>query len=224
MRLRAGDAAGLVTGFRESSLCSGWFNSYTTEVLMRHGYDQAATKTAIAEDFAERISVFLARPRYAAGFFGRKFVSQWTEPTFQSVWSAAVQTRSGPVSAAAESLFYGEGAEAFARVSAPLVRFVYAAFTFACARLLRRESGLSARAGFGRLPASGGCGALILTLPLACLGTGVYHMLFEAKAQYVLPVLLYMLPYAAAAFAGGGAPEGAAGNAASCNAPRDMSK
>ena len=42
-----------------------------------------------------------------------------------------------------------------------------------------------------------------MTLPLLCLGTGIYHMLFEAKAQYVLPVLMYMLPYAAAAFAGG---------------------
>ena len=217
--------AWLVTGFRESSLCSGWFNSYTTEVLMRHGYDQVATKAAIAEDLAERASVFLARPRYAAGFFGRKFVSQWTEPTFQSVWSAAVQTRTGPVSAAVESLFYGNGAEVFARVSAPVVRFVYAAFAVACVRLLRRGNGRPDRAGPGRLPASEGCGALILTLPLACLGTGIYHMFFEAKAQYVLPVLLYMLPYAAAAFAGwAGAPERSGEGASSCNAARDMSK
>ena len=66
---------------------------------------------------------------------------------------------------------------------------------------------------------------LILTFPLACLGTGIYHMFFEAKAQYVLPVLLYMLPYAAAAFAGwAGAPERSGEGASSCNAARDMSK
>ena len=37
-----------------------------------------------------------------------------------------------------------------------------------------------------------------LALPVTILGGALYHLIFEAKAQYAYPYMVYMLPLAAA--------------------------
>ena len=41
-----------------------------------------------------------------------------------------------------------------------------------------------------------------LALPVTILGGVLYHLLFEAKAQYAYPYMVYMLPLAAAGLCG----------------------
>ena len=41
-------------------------------------------------------------------------------------------------------------------------------------------------------------GAALLMIPLTVLGGALYHLIFEAKAQYAYPYMVYMLPLAAA--------------------------
>ena len=36
-----------------------------------------------------------------------------------------------------------------------------------------------------------------LALPVTILGGALYHLIFEAKAQYAYPYMVYMLPLAA---------------------------
>ena len=40
--------------------------------------------------------------------------------------------------------------------------------------------------------------AAMLMIPVTVLGGTLYHLLFEAKAQYAYPYMVYMLPLAAA--------------------------
>ena len=42
-----------------------------------------------------------------------------------------------------------------------------------------------------------GTGAVQLMLPVTVLGGFLYHMLFEAKSQYIYPYMLLLLPLAA---------------------------
>lgn len=171
--------AWLVTGFRESSLCSGWYNSYTTTVLMGNGYDQERTRAQVKADFEERLAIFRARPRYAAAFFGKKLISQWQEPSYQSIWSSAAGTHSQAVPAAVESIYTGKTGQALAVYFNHLMQLIYAAFLLGLIALFKNRN----------LPA--------LMLPLVLLGAAIYHLLFEAKAQYVLVYIPLMLPIAA---------------------------
>ena len=41
-------------------------------------------------------------------------------------------------------------------------------------------------------------GAALLMIPVTVLGGALYHLIFEAKAQYAYPYMVYMLPLAAA--------------------------
>ena len=41
-------------------------------------------------------------------------------------------------------------------------------------------------------------GLAALALPVTILGGALYHLIFEAKAQYAYPYMAYMLPLAAA--------------------------
>ena len=44
--------------------------------------------------------------------------------------------------------------------------------------------------------------AAALMIPVTILGGVLYHLLFEAKAQYAYPYMVYMLPLAAAGLCG----------------------
>lgn len=60
-------------------------------------------------------------------------------------------------------------------------------------------------AALGLLRLSRGGGLLHLPLALTVFGGGLYHMLFEAKALYILPYFLMLLPYAAYGLCGAAA-------------------
>ena len=58
---------------------------------------------------------------------------------------------------------------------------VYALSAVGGARLLKKKGDMAA-----------------LALPVTILGGALYHLIFEAKAQYAYPYMVYMLPLAAA--------------------------
>ncbi len=172
--------AWLVTGFRESSLAPGWFNSYTTTVLMTNGYDQDRTTRQIKEDFEARLSEFCGRPRYVLAFFAKKIISQWQEPEYQSIWSSEAGEHSAAPAAWVQSIYTGRTGEALYAYCNQCVQVLYAAFFAGLFRLLKKPDE----------------GALMP--PLVLLGAALYHALFEAKAQYVLVYIPLMMPVAAA--------------------------
>ena len=57
---------------------------------------------------------------------------------------------------------------------------VYALSAVGGARLMKKKDGMAA-----------------LALPVTILGGALYHLIFEAKAQYAYPYMVYMLPLAA---------------------------
>ena len=172
--------AWLVTGFRESSLCSGWYNGYTTTILLKNGYDQEATRAAVKADFEERFEIFKSRPRYALAFFGKKLISQWQVPSYQCIWSSEVGKHSAPLPEAVASIYEGRTGEVLDTYFNHLMQFIYAGFVIGLIALMKKRN----------LPA--------LALSLVLLGACLYHLLFEAKAQYVATYIPLMLPIAAA--------------------------
>ncbi len=174
--------AWLVTGFRDSSLCAGWYNGYTNNILMQNDYNYDATLAQCKLDFAERVDELIHRPVYLGSFFYHKITSQWNEPAYQTIWSSATSDRSGEVSDLIESLSKGPASDAFNAYCNQLMQFVYIAMTVAFFVFLRKKEERSEAR---------------MIIPTILVGAVLYHALFEAKSQYAIIYVPMMLPYAA---------------------------
>lgn len=174
--------AWLVTGFRDSSLCAGWYNGYTNNILKNNNYDYDVTLAQCKADFAERVEIFASRPIYFGSFFYHKITSQWNEPAYQSIWSSATHDRSGEISAFVRSLSKGEASDAINAYFNQLMQFVYVAMTISFFVLLRKKDERSEAR---------------MIVPVILIGAALYHAIFEAKAQYAIIYVPMMLPYAA---------------------------
>ncbi|MEA4870970.1 MAG: glycosyltransferase family 39 protein [Christensenella sp.] len=177
--------AWLVTGFNDSSLAPGWYNSYTGSVLRRSDFDYNKALALCKADFVERVELFASRPIYLASFFYYKITSQWNEPEFQSIWSSAsarLKGQTSPVSEFVLSLGTGRASEVIHEYFNQVMQFVYVAMAFSFWILLRKkEERDEAR----------------MIIPLILIGAALYHALFEAKSQYAIIYIHMMLPYAA---------------------------
>jgi len=174
--------AWLVTGFRDSSLCAGWYNGYTNYILSQNNYDYDVTLAQCKTDFAERADIFLSRPIYFGSFFYHKIMSQWNEPEFQTIWVNAIYERSGEATDLVKSICDGEAGLALEVYFNQLMQLIYAAMAFAFFVLFRKkEERDEAR----------------MIIPMILLGAAIYHALFEAKSLYAVIYVPMMLPYAA---------------------------
>ena len=162
---------------------AGWYNGYNWNVFVTNGYDTAATTAACRTSLAERFQTFLHHPRYALRFFFDKFSSQWNEPTFMSIQTNEWYSRNcEPQSALAISLLYGKGRILLTELM-NVYHFLIMLGTMVGLWVQRREWKLE-KAYF----------------VLNVFGGILFHMLWEAKARYVLSYFVLMLPIAAAGY------------------------
>jgi hypothetical protein len=69
----------------------GWYNGFEFDTYSKTGYDSEAAAEIGKEAFKERIIYLGNHPGYAVSFFGKKIVSSWCDPTFESIWSGALE-------------------------------------------------------------------------------------------------------------------------------------
>lgn len=169
----------LAMGIHEGDSCSGWYDpSYTTTAFKMTEYDVSATTEIAMDAIKARLEEFCSEPVECRRFFGRKFLSQWNEPSYQGLWTNQVrQHYSKP------GLLYELSCHRFERLVKAFMnvyqQLVFFAFTVGLVRLLRRRD------------------MLMSLLPLCVLGGMLYHLLFEAKSQHSQAYFMLMLPVAA---------------------------
>lgn len=167
----------------EGGSAAGWYNGYNCSVFLEHGYDQQATKAACMAELQDRFSYFLHHPRYTPFFFFDKFSSQWNEPTFMSIQTNEWYSRNvEPQSGLAISLLYGTG-RAILTEMMNIYHFLIM-FGTAVGLWVQKKEWRLEKAYF----------------VLNIFGGMLFHMLWEAKARYVLCYFVLMLPVAAAGY------------------------
>lgn len=175
----------LMQGITESDRAPGWYKelpySFRPEAA-------AASAGRLEADIRARIAQFRASPAYARYFFGRKIMSQWDEPTFQSIWVSRIKKSDDTVPPVVAGIYYGAAGRALETYFKYQVQFIHCLFTAgAVLALVRRKRDFPGESGLR--PA-----ALLLLL---VLGAFCYHAIAEAKSQYVLIYIPLMLPFAA---------------------------
>lgn len=169
----------LAMGLHEGQSCSGWYDTdFTTNAFTHAGKDPDAASEIALEGIKSRLDYFMDEPVEALRFFGRKFLSQWNEPSYQSIWTNKVRTHYSEPSAMYN--FFCNRVESAVMTAMKLYQqMVFFGFTLGLVGLLFRRD----------IPAS--------LFPLVILGGMLYHLLFEGKSQYVMSYFVLMVPIAA---------------------------
>lgn len=191
--------AWFVMGFSESKRAPGWYNGYTYKILKEANWDTDTAKQLISKDFSSRLSVFAEDPNYAGNFFLKKFVSQWNEPTFESIWVSKIRDHGVKLRSFAISMYDGRLGNALTSYDEHYVTLIY--FTFAAgllAMFFKKRSNAACNMNIASPDSMQACSLKsMMLLPLFVLGGCLYHFLFEAKSQYALLYFVMMLPFSA---------------------------
>lgn len=174
----------LVMGLSDRGIegvCPGWYNGYVGE-FFDIDITPEAQKAVVLADLQARIPELLDNPSYTAAYLRDKCLSQWIEPGYSTMsygnrcdW----QDRFNGVAA----LVYREDSPVRAALDACMNVCQQALYVLALIgglRLLRR-----------------GTGTDMLALPVTVLGGFLFHLLFEAKSQYIYPYAVLLMPVAA---------------------------
>lgn len=165
---------------KETDNGCGWYNGYNMNVYRENGFDRQETTEDCLENIQESLQRFVQHPKAAIYFFYKKFVSQWNDPTFQSLivneWSSRYTENKLPL---ADFFIYGMGR----RILSQMMNF-YHLLVLTCSvagsvYLIRNW----------RLERA--------YLMLNVFGGFLFHMIWEAKGRYILGYFIFLLPIAA---------------------------
>ena len=172
--------ARLVMGLQESATCAGWFNGYTAPFI-----DLSVTagmqKEIASADLAQRLAELAADPGMTLSFLRDKYLSQWLEPGYSTLWYGFRCDWLGRFNGLA-ALLYRENSPVRAVVEGYMNLYQQAFYAMAvvgAAACLKRRGDVTA-----------------LVLPVTVFGGFLFHMLFEAKSQYIFVYAVYLMPLA----------------------------
>ena len=165
-------------GLREASNAPGWYEpGYTVYSYEWHNYDPEETHEIAIEGIKERLDYFSEHPNYRHNFFYRKFMSQWNETSYQSIWNNQVRSlydQRGKIA----NWVCGDGTAKTKRYMDIYSQLIFAACLAGLFACLKNKNFLS------------------IMLPLIILGGMLYHLLAEAKSQYAMPYFIMMIGFA----------------------------
>lgn len=158
----------------------GWHvKEYQTTMRDTYGDDAAGVGEQAKEDIAIKFKEFAAEPEKALDYYYKKLVTMWNEPTFTSIWISKSVTTYAEPTALAKFVYSDSFDEAFRLVMKKAIVVVYTGFALSAVFLLRKRDEVR------------------LLLPVSILGGLLFHLIVEAKSQYVLEYLPLLLPLAA---------------------------
>lgn len=170
-------------GLQEGMRADGWYNGYITTQIYAVGFDGKRASAIAKEDLQKRLAELAANPAYTVSFFNNKLLSQWTETTYEAFWvnKNVRYTREPP--AWKHSILYGDANRGFERWMDASSAALFLAFAAALVRLAFKRGKIKWDDCFG-----------IVTLVVAVFGGWLFHMIFEAKSQYMVVYLPMIIP------------------------------
>ncbi len=174
-------------GISESGMAPGWYNGKAMETLRDNKMD-VDKANQVASDGIKRRLTELSSANQLGEFYWKKYISQFNEPSYESIWISQVRKHNYPegekLPALVDSVYSGGMQKVFDNWFNYSVMLIYLSFTAGMILMILRKK-LTTES---------------LILPVAILGAILYHMLFEAKSQYILPYFILMIPFAVYGF------------------------
>ena len=169
-------------GLQESPMAPGWYTKTAVNDYMKGGFDAERGNAVAQTSIDRRLEEMSDDLGYAFDFFGKKILSQWNEPSYESIWISQVKQHSHELSDLAKDIYNnGFRGQLFALHFNFYMQILFVLFALGIYLLfIDRKTNIET-----------------VLLPLVLLGAFGYHLLFEAKSQYALTYLPLLLPLAA---------------------------
>ena len=169
-------------GLQESYMAPGWYTNIGMKTFMESGFDSDKANAKAKQDIDTRVKALTSNLNYGADFFSKKILSQWNEPTYESIWVSKVKSHyNGDPDSVVKSVYDGGMGK--------VLDFYFNIYMQALFLLFA--------GGMLVLLAKGRMNSATVLLPLVLLGAFGYHLLFEGKSQYILTYIILMIPTAA---------------------------
>ena len=174
----------LAMGMQESRQGCGWDNNYQKDVYNASGFDYDKMRETGKVELRERLLFFAENPVYAAEFYGKKILSQWNGPLYQSVFFTADQRQStSPEDETPADRVSGSAFWMILGICDRVQFVIYLGMLFWYLLAVKEEKGI-----------------LRQLFAVTVLGGFFFSLLWEAKARYILPYYLFMFPCAAVGY------------------------
>lgn len=168
-------------GLNDSYMAPGWYNGIAIDTYKSCNLNNEVANQRAWSNIKNRLDVFSSNPGYTFDFFGKKIVSQWNEPSFESIWISEVKSHSHEVNSIGNGMYNGSLGQFFELYFNIYMQIVYLLLVIGIYCLFfKRMTNIET--------------TLLL---LVILGGFGYHLLFEGKSQYILTYIPIMMPTAA---------------------------
>lgn len=182
----------MAMGLHDAETAPGWYNGYYTVTNYHsHNTDSDAAAKASLEVIRDRLGYLAEHPKEGVVFFRDKILSQWSEPTYQSIWQNQVRGHAGDPWGLAPYVC-GTGEHRVTALMDHGIHLIFCGMLASCVCLILK----SVKKNKKEEP----LGTALYLIPLLFVGGFLYHALFEAKSQYVITYVIFMIPYAAYGF------------------------
>lgn len=169
----------------KTTYMAGMNNNYVWEIL-DDDYDPETYKQMNGQYLRERIDVFVNDPVFAVKYFLHKYVYEWCEPTFGSIgasnWTRGLSDEvmaDRELTPLAHSLYYGK-LNVIVRIVCDVSQSLVLLGASCYILLSSKNPHIETFAPF-----------------LYSAGGALFYLFWEAKSQYILPLYLVLIPYAA---------------------------
>ena len=169
----------IAMGMQESYNGCGVFNGYSESTYRGEAASDTDSAIRIAKgDIENRLEEFRNDASMTIDFYKAKLQGQWIEPTFSSLMETSKDK--GEPTAVVKVLYHGEMQSRILGFMDYYNSVIYiGVFLFVVHALLKKDDILS------------------LSLPVAIIGGFLFSILWEAKGRYVMPYVVFMLPFMA---------------------------
>ena len=169
-------------GLQESPMAPGWYTKTAVNDYMKGGFDAERGNAVAQTSIDRRLEEMSDDLGYAFDFFGKKILSQWNEPSYESIWISQVKQHSHELSDLAKDIYNnGFRGQLFALHFNFYMQILFVLFALGIYLLfIDRKTNIET-----------------ILLPLVLLGAFGYHLLFEAKSQYACTYIPLLVPTAA---------------------------
>ena len=174
-------------GISDSGMAPGWYNGKAMETMRDNQMNVEKANKVASQGIKDRFN-YLTENKLLGEFYLKKLISQMNEPSYESIWLSQVRSHNYPEGKSlpklVDSVYSGVMQKLLDNWFNYFTMMVYIFFAASMVWLIVRKK-LSPQT---------------IILPLAVLGGVMYHMIFEAKSQYILPYFILMIPLAVFGF------------------------
>lgn len=167
-------------GQLESELGPGWYGMYFIHVILKSQGDVEKERELIHNDIIYRSKYFLEHPKYTLNFYTRKINSQWNVPLYQGIAmnNCFEKPYEGAVKLMYSDTILRKSVEEYCNIFHLAVMIMTLIYIII---LTANKKGIEK-----------------YILYVAVLGGFLFSILWEAKARYVFPYFVMLIPYTSA--------------------------